>query len=98
MVVLTANETTRPGDTLQLNAGEAVSLSIHIQSVDPLEDIQAEIIRNGQRIETFELSGQEQLITLEDVPEDDAWYIVRLMKPARKYVAMTNPLWVEVGP
>lgn len=98
LVVLSANGTAEPGATLQLDLGAAVTLSAKIESVSSLDGLQAEIVRNGQSVQSFELSGQRQKIVFVDTPQTDAWYVVRLLSATRKYLALTNPIWVTVGP
>jgi len=96
LVYLTANGSAIPGDTLALSSGDVVTLEARIKSVEPLDGLRAEVVRSGGRVAAFDLSGNEQTISFEDAPEGDGWYVMRLMDPQRAYLALTNPIWVEV--
>jgi hypothetical protein len=98
LVYLTANGSAIPGDTLTLSSGDVVTLEARIQSVEPLDSLRAEVVRSGVRVAAFDLSGNEQTISFEDAPEGDGWYVVRLMDSQRAYLALTNPIWVEINP
>lgn len=97
MLFLTANGSAIPGDTVQLRSGEKIYLKADIQSVLPLEGIKAKVVRNGERLQDFTLSGLEQTITFEEAPTSNSWYVMCLVDPKRNYLAMTNPIWIEVS-
>jgi hypothetical protein len=96
MLFLTANAGSIPGDTVLLSPGEQISLTADIHSVLPLDGSKAEIVRNGERIQSFELNRHNQTISFEDAPRENGWYIVRVVDARRTYLALTNPIWVEV--
>lgn len=98
LVFLRANESAIPGDVVSLSLGEMITLRAEIQSVRPLEGAVAEIVKDGQSVASFELAGREQTISFEDRPDKDGWYLLRILDSQRKYLAMTNPIWVEVHP
>lgn len=85
-----------PGDTLEVAKGQTIQLTARVQSVDALEGVQAELIRNGQKVQTVAVSGTGQEITFSETADKDGWYAVRLLDGARRYLAMTNPIWVDV--
>ena len=97
LVFVEANDGAIPGDTLPLKPNEAVQLRIKIQSVQPLDEVRAEIVKDGRRVATFELSGHEHLLEFEDQPMQNAWYAVRL-RSSQQDLALTNPIWIEVQP
>jgi hypothetical protein len=97
LVFVEANGGAIPGDTLQLKPNEALQLRVKIQSVQPLDGVWAEIVKNGRRVATFELGGREHVIEFEDQPAQNAWYAVRL-RSSQQALALTNPIWIEVQP
>jgi len=98
LVFLTANGSAIPGDVVSLTPGGVITLRAEIQSVMPLEGAVAEIVKDGQRVASFELAGREQTLSFDDRPEQDGWYLLRILDPQRAYLALTNPIWVEVRP
>jgi len=94
LIDLRANGEYIPGDTVALGAGGTISLEAHIYSVTPLAE--AELIRNGEIIAKLPLEGTEGMISFEDSPEDDSWYLLRVFSQDGDR-AMTNPVWVEVA-
>lgn len=97
LLFVSANGSAIPGDTVPVQAGAKITLTADVRSVVPLDGVKAEVIRNGERIQTFELSGSAQMLSLEDSPTVNGWYVVRLVDAQRKYLALTNPIWVTVG-
>jgi hypothetical protein len=95
LVFVEANGGAIPGDTLQLKTNEAFQLRVKIQSVQPLDGVRAEIVKDGRRVAAFELSGHEHLLEFEDQPTQNAWYAVRL-RSSQQDLALTNPIWIEV--
>jgi len=96
MLFVTANGSAIPGDTVQLSSGAKIALAADVRSVVSLDAVKAEVIRNGERIQTFELSGSAQMLSFEDSATANGWYVVRLVDAQRKYLALTNPIWVAV--
>lgn len=85
-----------PGDTLEATKGQTIQLGARVQSVSALEGVQAELIQNGQKVQAVAVSGTDQEIVFEQTVEKDGWFVVRLLDGARRYLAMTNPIWVSV--
>jgi len=85
-----------PGDALEATKGQTIQLDVLVQSVNALEGVQAELIRNGQKVQTVAVSGTDQAIAFAETADKDGWYVVRLLDGARRYLAMTNPIWVDV--
>ncbi len=97
LVFFTALGFAVPGDTVQLRAGEKLSLRAEIQSVTPLDGLKAEIVHNREPLGSFVLHGLSQTISTEDTPTRAGWYAVRLLDAQQRYLALTNPIWVELG-
>lgn len=85
-----------PGDTLEATKGQTIRLSVHAQSTEALEGVQADLIRNGQKVQSIPVTGMDQTIVFEQTVDKDGWLAVRLLDGARRYLAMTNPIWVDV--
>ncbi len=97
LLIAKANDSAIPGDTLKLRPTEKISLKFDLLSVSVLDEMRLDVIRNGQRVASFEPEGEQATFTFEDVPSGNGWYIARLIGASGKYRAMTNPIWVELG-
>jgi hypothetical protein len=83
-----------PGDTVGIAAGGKAELRAELNSIASLK--KAVVVKNGQVIKEFDLSKNEEMISLE-IPAEDAWYVVRVYTATTGVEAMTNPIWVKVG-
>jgi len=93
LIRLTANEKFLPGDTLELKSGDSAKLRAELQSVTPLK--QAQLIKNGEVIQTIALKGTESVIEFSEALESKTWYVLRVYAEDGTQ-AMTNPIWVNV--
>ncbi len=99
LIYLTLDGEAEPGDTLRRRAGEAVEVRARVQGVDPLDGLVAEVVRNRTLVERVPLFGHDQAVALEDAaPEGGGWYALRVLDRRGRYVALTNPVWVEADP
>jgi hypothetical protein len=98
MVYLSANGGSIPGDNLELSSSQSLDITISIDSVDLLEGVRVDLLRNGTIQESFEPNGQFATFTYHDNPEEDSWYVVRMLTENGDYLALTNPLWVSITP
>lgn len=93
-----------PGETVPLSAGESVELRAVVTSVVPLEI--AEVVFNGQVIETVEFEGDRTSLEVltRHSPDRSGWYSVRVQGAPQDRgpldtdypQAFTNPVWVTV--
>jgi hypothetical protein len=83
-----------PGDTAGIAPASKAELKADLSSITPLK--KAVVIKNGQILKEFELSKNEESISIE-IPAEDAWYLVRVYTATTGIEAMTNPIWVKVG-
>jgi len=83
-----------PGDTVGLAAGSKAELKAELNSITPLK--KAVVIKNGQALKEFDLTKNDETISLE-ISAEDAWYVVRVYTATTGVEAMTNPIWVKVG-
>lgn len=93
LVRFQANEKFMPGDTLELSAGESLKLRADLRSVTPLK--QAQLIKDGEILQTFALQGTEALIQFSESPSSKSWYALRVYAEDGDQ-ALTNPIGVRV--
>lgn len=88
-----------PGDTITLAPSESLQLTAETVLVPRHEQRsldRAYLIKNGQRVEVFTLSGEQELIRWTEQPTEDAWYAIYVVAEDGDR-AHTNPIWVEVA-
>ena len=93
-----------PGETVEISAGEEVTVTFEVTSITPLE--RAELIFNGEVIASEPFTGDRKSMTFERTfrPTGSGWYHLRVAGGRGESFPMdvpwvqaaTNPVWVQV--
>lgn len=78
-----------PGETV---SSDSVEITAELKSTDGL--MNAELIKNGEVVKTFDLSGKTDSISYSEDVDGEGWYALQVYD-SNENRAHTNPIWYE---
>lgn len=110
---MTINDEYGVGETLSVGQDSILNLKLQVQAVHWVDCTKAELIENGQVIQTVDLKPSDKVLrldtTVQVVPDKDSWYILvasgeKSMSPVAHIaqepiypLGFTNPIWVDAN-
>jgi len=89
MLMLSNADGAIPGDTV--SSGDFI---VNLTSVESLAGTRLELVHNGSVVESVALDGSETVLNFNVDLDSPSWVAAQLLSAPRRYLALTNPLWI----